>query len=55
MFTRLPSPEAIRCGRNALVPFHHAQKSTFMIRSMSDERHLRNVPVKAMPALLITR
>ena len=47
-----PSPEAIRCGRNALVPLTTPQKSTSITRSMSLNWLTSMSPVKAMPALL---
>ncbi|COV16433.1 Uncharacterised protein [Mycobacterium tuberculosis] len=47
-----PSPEAITCGRKALVPLTTPQKSTSMMRSMSLNSDLSTLPLYAMPALL---
>ena len=52
MFTRCPSPDAMRCGRKALVPFTTPQKSMSTTRSMSSNELVSTSPAKAMPALL---
>ena len=52
MLTTWPSPEAIRCGRNAFVPLTTPQKSTSMTRSMSLNAVTSMSPMNAMPALL---
>ena len=54
MLTTWPSPEAIRCGRNALVPLTTPQKSTSMTFSTSLNDISSMLPVNAMPALLNT-
>ena len=55
MLTRCPSPEAIRCGRNSLVPCTTPQKLIPMIQSMSGYSRSTRSPASATPALLTTR
>ena len=52
MFTTWPSPDAIRCGRKAFVPFTTPQKSMSTTRSMSSNELSSTSPAKATPALL---
>ena len=53
-FTTWPSPEAIRCGRNSLVPCTTPQKFTPTIQSMSVYSRSVKSPASATPALLMT-
>jgi hypothetical protein len=54
MLTTCPARDAMRCGRNALVPLTTPQKSMSTTFSICSKVESRTVPANATPALLYT-